>query len=619
MWIPDETLERVRSQANIVDVVSQFVQLKKQGKNLFGYCPFHDERTPSFSVREEKQLFHCFSCGRGGNVFTFLMELEGLSFPEAVLKVAELADVEIDPAIQAQQQQQKPAADTKQGKLLNLYEWTSEFYHHILLNTTTGEEALNYLLERGLTRETIKQFRLGYSPPQRVALKQYLSGKADYEDNLLKESGLFSDRSDNELLDRFSNRIIFPIRNRQGQIIAFSGRKFLEGEGEQAHIPKYLNSPETSLFNKSTVLFNYDSARSSIRREGMVILFEGFMDVISAWQAGVKNGVASMGTSLTEEQIHLLDKVTDSIVVAYDGDTPGMEAAKRATDFLTEKSHFTVEVVLFPDKSDPDDFIKNKGPEAFKELLAHGRETLIGFLMRYHRLSLNLNNESDQLTYIEQILKEMIRVPSAIEREMYFQQLAEEFGLPIDTLKEQFHQYLQAFQRKRTQERKQEFDTQKQEAPVIPQVRKQVRSLTPLEKAERLLLYRLFHHPEILVKLHSQPEPFQFANEDSQLLFMLFESYAAEASEPRVDGFIDYIKERELKEKVTEIELMSVSEEFSDEEVDDCIKRINQASLYHQLEDSKKAMQEASRTGDLDTQRTLMMEIVKLTRQLKNN
>ncbi|WP_028274194.1 DNA primase [Atopococcus tabaci] len=619
MWIPDETLERVRSQVNIVDVVSQFVQLKKQGKNLFGYCPFHDERTPSFSVREEKQLFHCFSCGRGGNVFTFLMELEGLSFPEAVLKVAELAAVEIDPAIQAQQQQQKPAADTKQGKLLNLYEWTSEFYHHILLNTTTGEEALNYLLERGLTRETIKQFRLGYSPPQRVALKQYLSGKADYENALLKESGLFSDRSDDELLDRFSNRIIFPIRNRQGQIIAFSGRKFLEGEGEQANIPKYLNSPETALFNKSTVLFNYDSARSSIRREGMVILFEGFMDVISAWQAGVKNGVASMGTSLTEEQIHLLDKVTDSIVIAYDGDTPGMEAAKRATDFLTEKSHFAVEVVLFPEKSDPDDYIKNKGPEAFKELLAHGRETLIGFLMRYHRLSLNLNNESDQLTYIEQILKEMIRVPSAIEREMYFQQLAEEFQLPIDTLKEQFHQYLQAFQRKRTQERKQEFDTQKQEAPVIPQVRKQVRSLNPLEKAERLLLYRLFHHPEILGKLHSQPEPFQFANEDSQLLFMLFESYAAEATEPRVDGFIDYIKERELKEKVTEIELMSVSEEFNDEEVEDCIKRINQASLYHQLEDSKKAMQEASRTGDLDTQRTLMMEIVKLTRQLKNN
>lgn len=261
MWIPDETLERVRSQVNIVDVVSQFVQLKKQGKNLFGYCPFHDERTPSFSVREEKQLFHCFSCGRGGNVFTFLMELEGLSFPEAVLKVAELAAVEIDPAIQAQQQQQKPAADTKQGKLLNLYEWTSEFYHHILLNTTTGEEALNYLLERGLTRETIKQFRLGYSPPQRVALKQYLSGKADYENALLKESGLFSDRSDDELLDRFSNRIIFPIRNRQGQIIAFSGRKFLEGEGEQANIPKYLNSPETALFNKSTILFNYDSAR----------------------------------------------------------------------------------------------------------------------------------------------------------------------------------------------------------------------------------------------------------------------------------------------------------------------------------------------------------------------
>ena len=293
MMIPDEVVNRVRQETNIVDVVSQYVQLKKSGKNLFGFCPFHDEKTPSFSVAEEKQIFHCFSCGRGGNVFTFLMEVDGLSFPEAVFKTAELSHVKLDERLTTSNFGEQKT-DSKKEKLIKAHVETAELFHHVLLNTKVGEEALQYLLDRGLTRELIETFNIGFAPAERTMLYQYLTGK-EYDKTLLSETGLFVERDSGELLDRFYNRIMFPIRNQQGKTIAFSGRIFKVESTEGKAAPKYSNSTETYLFNKRNVLFNYDLARANIRREKEVILFEGFMDVIASWDAGVKNGVASIG------------------------------------------------------------------------------------------------------------------------------------------------------------------------------------------------------------------------------------------------------------------------------------------------------------------------------------
>ena len=616
--IPEETINEIRQKTNITDVVSQYVQLKKQGKNLFGFCPFHEERTPSFSVTEEKQIYHCFSCGRGGNVYSFLMEVDGLSFPEAVIKTAELANIPVDGELLPQQNGFKAVGGAKKDQLIQMHEDSVELYHHILVNTTAGEEALQYLLDRGLTMETIETFKIGFSPKERTILLQYLQGKK-YTEQQLEESGLFITRENGDKMDRFSNRILFPVENQQGKVVALSGRLFKATENPHFNEPKYLNSPETYLFNKRKVLFNYKRARSTIRKEKEAILFEGFMDVISAYQAGVTNALATMGTSLTNEQIHMLDRITDKIVVAYDGDNAGIEATKRATDLLTEETHFDVEVVSFPEGLDPDDYIKQKSPESFVEFVRHGRDTLFNFKMRYYRKSLNLNNESERLGYIEKILNEMLTIPSAVEREVYLKQLSEEFDLTLETLKEQFQQTFYAYQSKKNKGKQAE----QQEPPrraVAPQVQQQRRTIGPIERAERLLLNRLFHFEAAWVQLKSIDEHFHFLHDEYQMLYVLFESFKEQTdNQGTVEAFMDFVKEPELRNHIAELELMSVSEEMSNQEIIDCVDVISRKStLENQLKEKQQQIKEASRQGNRDELRILMKEVVDLSRLLKN-
>nr|WP_041556312.1 DNA primase [Carnobacterium sp. 17-4] len=617
IMIPEETVNKVRQETNIVDVVSQYVQLKKKGKNLFGFCPFHEERTPSFSVAEEKQIFHCFSCGRGGNVFTFLMEVDGLTFPEAVVKTAELSQFELDESLVQDLDHKNQPNDSAKEKLIRVHEESAELFHHILLNTTIGEEALEYLTQRGLTREVIDTFNIGFAPRERTMLRQYLVGK-NYEQELLKKTGLFVEKDSGELLDRFYNRIIFPIRNQQGKTVAFSGRIFQQDADDSA--PKYLNSPETQLFNKRTILFNFDLARSSIRREKEVILFEGFMDVIGAWKAGITNGIASMGTSLTNEQIHLIDRTTDHVVIAYDGDSAGVEATKRASDLLAAETNFDIDIIRFAEGMDPDEYIKKNGADAFKELIAHGRETHFGFKMSYYRKSLNLSNESQRLGYIEKILSELLSVTSAVERELYFKQLATEFELSIDSLKEQFQQKFHESRNKRTKEKQQQSQQNHPAEANYPQVQTQKRKPTNIEHAERLLLNRLFHFEEAWIILRNAADDFHFVHDEYQMVFILYESFREHtANEGMIDAFIDFVKEPELKNLIVEIELLSISSEVSTREIEDYLDVISRKSgLQLQLKEKQDALKEASRRGDKEQLRVLMIEVVNLSRLLKN-
>ncbi|KRN74381.1 DNA primase [Carnobacterium maltaromaticum] len=625
MMIPEETVNRIRQETNIVDVVSQYVQLKKSGKNLFGFCPFHEERTPSFSVAEDKQIFHCFSCGKGGNVFTFLMEVDGLSFPEAVFKTAEMSQIKLDDTLLNNRSHQNQESDSKRDKLIQAHEETADLFQHVLLNTKVGEEAYHYLLNRGLTKELIETFKIGFAPRERTMLHQYLLGK-EYTDEVLNETGLFVERDNGELIDRFYNRIMFPIRNQQGKTIAFSGRIFQQ-ETEDKAGPKYLNSPETYLFNKRNVLFNFDMARGAIRREKEVVLFEGFMDVIAAWNAGVKNGVASMGTSLTNEQIHMLDRVTDRVLIAYDGDNAGIEATKRGVDLLTTETAFDVEVVSFTEGLDPDDFIKKYGASAFVELLAHGRDTLFAFKMRYHRKGLNLQNENERLSYLDLILTDMLTITSAVEREMYLKQLSSEFDISLDSLNEQ---YQQLFKEKRAQRKEvknqfnfgpePEIEPYFPEEEMVVQVDTQKRKLDLIEQTERYLLNRLFHFEEAWIQVQSQVEDYHFIHDDYQTLYLLFESFKDTVGEyGSIDAFIDFVKEPPLKNLLVEIEMLSLSEEMTAKEIDDYLDVIvRKSSLSEQLKHKQAAMKEAQRIGDQVVLQQLMLEIVDLSRQLKN-
>lgn len=618
--IPDETINSIREQTDIVHVISQYLQLRKSGQNHFASCPFHDDKTPSFSVSEKKQIYHCFSCGRGGNVFSFLQEIEGISFVEAVGKTAELADIPIDQTLFDQAKQNRPNADSTRGKLLAIYEKAEHFYHHVLVNTKAGEEAYQYLLDRGMTEESIDTFKIGYSPPQREALKMYLENEKLADTELLKKSGLFSDRDDDAFYDRFTNRILFPIKDAKGQTVAFSGRAFKD-DG-QTRTAKYMNSPETELFNKRRVLFNYDKARPFIRREGEVMLFEGFMDVISAWQAGVKNGLATMGTSLTEEQVHTLDKVTDHVVIAYDGDSAGLEAIKRATDFITNETHFSIEIAAFPEKMDPDDFIQKKGPEAFKEFLAHGRDTLMSFLMTYHKKEINVKNESERLKYIDTILNELTRVTSAVERELYLNQLAETFGLSSESLKEQMHSHIVDNQKERRKQQRKRSENQKNTSesshqPVI--LRQNKPRQTAVMKAETALLHRLFTNSEVWQKLKAADTEITFSTESNQLLFMLYEEFYYSHDHPNVQSFIDFLPDDKLKSKASEIMWLSLSDDIAPGEIEDYINLIcNRQPLEERINSKREEMKVAERSGDKQRQQSLTIEIINLYRQLKN-
>lgn len=618
--IPQEVIEEVRHRTNIVDIIGQYVQLKKSGKNYMGLCPFHEERSPSFSVAEDKQIFHCFGCGKGGTVFNFLQEIEGISFPESVKRVADLEHLSVD----FDWSEPREVADTPENQqrrsLLQLHSKAAELYHHILVNTKIGEPALNYLLERGLTQELIKTFQIGFAPQKRDFLSQVFKNE-QLDETLFEPSGLFVQRDNGTFLDRFYQRIMFPINDPQGNVIAFSGRLLKTADFPGDEMPKYLNSPETTLFNKRETLFNFDRARKEIRKENTVLLFEGFMDVIAAWQSGVKSGVASMGTSLTNEQIRRLERVAKEVVICYDGDNAGVQATNRAIQLLQENSHFDLSIVSIPEKLDPDEYVRKYGAEAFQNLANHGRETVFSFKMNYHRLTRNMNNEKEQLDYVNELLRELTNVQSPLERDRYLNQIAQEFQLSVHSLEEQFNQLKQEQRSVQRQERQQFYQDEMMpppmEEPVFEENHVQNKlPLTQVQKAERSLLFRLMNEQGVRQTIQQLPD-FSFAHDEYQELYFLLESYATLHQSFDIADFINFLQDNQTKQLAIEIAYQNLSEESSEREVADLLHVIALSSIAEAIEQKKIQQQEAKRVGNQQLEAELTMEIIQLARQLK--
>ncbi|NLR19589.1 DNA primase [Lactobacillus sp. LC28-10] len=605
--IPEQVIEQVRDATDIVDFISQYVQLQKQGKNFFGLCPFHEERTPSFSVTEDKQIFHCFSCGRGGNVFKFLMELENLSFQEAVVKVAAFSHVSLDEQIvnaaTGAGQHGDPQSPTNQ--LIKLHQDATKLYTHILMNTEMGQPALDYLHKRGLTDQTISDYGLGYAPSKQLLKPFFDTRKIDYQ--TLRHSGLFIENQDGELRDRFVDRIMYPIRNQSGQEIAFSGR-MLKQQPDQ---PKYLNSPETELFNKRKVLFNFDLARGAVRKQGNLILFEGFMDVMSAHQSGVDNGVASMGTSLTEEQIYAIQRITKQVYVCYDGDTPGQKATQRALSILRDNSSLTLGVIQMPEGMDPDEYRQKYGEEKLAQALSSARETPVAFEMRYLKTQYDVNTDTGRLQYLSDILAILATVKSPVEQDVYLTQLAEQFQLEKSSLRQQLAMVKPAKQTPERPARPAVNPGQSQ-----PQTQQQqVVKRTPVEKAERALLYRMFHDHDVWLRVTGLPQ-FNFVDDDYQLVYTLAQGYFETHQSYAPAQFVDFIHDDHLQNLVIDIESMQLNESTSEGEIDDYIQLImNIAPLTKQIGETEQALQEARRLGDNDRVRQLVIEYIKLQQQ----
>ena len=425
MYYPEEVIAEVRDGNNIVDVISGYVQLKKKGSNYFGLCPFHHEKTGSFSVSPSKQMYHCFGCGAGGNVITFVMEYENYSFREAVQMLADRAGVTL-PKIEYTREQ-KAEQDLK-ASLLEINRQAANYYYY-QLKQPHGEAGYRYLSGRGLSDETIRNFGLGYSNKTPDDLYRYLRGKG-YNDELLAQTGLFT-ITERGTRDKFWNRVMFPILDINNHVIGFGGR--VMGDGE----PKYLNSPETKIFDKGRNLYGLNYARKS--RAGCILLCEGYMDVIAMHQAGFTNAVASLGTALTERHAALLKRYTDQVILTYDSDGAGVAAALRAIPIL-RASGISTKVLHMEPYKDPDEFIKNLGKEEFEKRIEEAENS---FLFRIGRLRdrYRMNDPEQKTEFYRQTAGCLLEFEEALERENYIQAVAQEFMIPFESLKKLVNQY----------------------------------------------------------------------------------------------------------------------------------------------------------------------------------
>lgn len=602
--IPTDVIDQVRSDVNILDIVGQYVQLHRSGSNWFGLCPFHTEKTGSFSVNEAKQFFHCFSCGRGGNVFKFLMEIEDLTFPEAVYRTAQLAGIELDKSYLPQQNSANDRSET--GQLKRLYTQVSQLYHYILVNTKLGQPALDYLHQRGLDDELIKEFQLGYAPADEL-LRAFLHEKKEDDYQLLRKSGLFSERETGNLAERFNDRIMFPIRDQTGQVIAFSGRLL----AKDPKLPKYLNSPEGPLFNKRKILFNFDKAKKEIRHEGQVILFEGFMDVLAAWRSGVKNGVASMGTSLTSEQIYLLEQTANKLFICYDGDTPGQNATKRALELIAPLSKFEIGVISLPEKLDPDEFVNKYGTDKFKEFIAQNKQTELEFYLEYFKQDRNLEKENDQLSYITDVLEKVATVKDPVARDLALNRLAKDFGIERVNLNSQLQSFIQQTQAQEIKENQTASYKRSDQVSYSTQQRQEQKRYSPLEQAERLLLYRILHDHDVFTRIQNLAD-FAFVHEDYETIYLLAEGYFDRYASYESASFLDYLKDENLRQLIISLELTEYGE-VSEQEISDCLNFIIQRSpLETQISEVQAKINQAKRIGDAQAVVTHTAKLIEL-------
>ena len=420
MYYPEELIEEVRTRNDIVEVISGYVRLQKKGSNYFGLCPFHNEKSPSFSVSPGKQMYYCFGCGAGGNVITFLMEYENQTFPEAVRTLAQRAGIALPEADDSKEARQ---ADSRRAKLLEINKEAAKYFYY-QLRTERGSVGMEYLRKRELSDETMNHFGLGYANKYSNDLIQYLKSKG-YSEDLIRDAGLCNVDEKHGMYDKFWNRVMFPIQDINHRVIGFGGR--VMGDGK----PKYLNSPETEIFDKSRNLYGLNFARTS--RKGNVILWEGYMDVIAMHQAGFTQAVASLGTAFTSGQASLLRRYANEILLSYDSDGAGVNAALRAIGILKEAG-MTGRVINLEPYKDPDEFIKALGGEEFQKRLDHAENSFF-FELRQLQKNYDLSDPEQKTAFHREIARKLCTFSEEVERENYIEAVAQKYHISFENLR----------------------------------------------------------------------------------------------------------------------------------------------------------------------------------------
>ena len=480
MYYPDEVIEEVRSSNNIVDIIGGYVRLQKKGSSYFGLCPFHNEKSPSFSVSPNKQMYYCFGCGAGGNVFTFIMEYENQTFPEAVKILADRAGIALPEAELTEEQKRER---NKRQLLLEINKTAANYFYY-QLNGDQGQQAREYLENRRLSKETQIHFGLGYASKYSNELYLYLKKKG-YQDQILKETGLLTYDEKRGAHDKFWNRVMFPIMDVNNRVIGFGGR--VMGDGT----PKYLNSPETMLFDKSRNLYGLNYARTS--RKPYMIICEGYMDVIAMHQAGFTNAVASLGTAFTAQHSVLLKRYTQEVRLAYDSDGAGQKAALRAIPIL-KSAGINVRVIHMDPYKDPDEFIKNLGTEAFQERI-DAAESSFMFEISVLEKNYKQSDPEGRASFMKAMARRLLEFPQELERNIYIDAIAGRYGIASEELK----RMVNSFGASMSREQVEAAIYQQQEREEMP-AKKRVEKEDSVLTAQKFFLTWLIEEPSIYDK-----------------------------------------------------------------------------------------------------------------------
>lgn len=581
--IPEEFINDLRHRADIVTIISEFVPLKKQGRNYTGVCPFHSEKTPSFVVSPEKQIFHCFGCGKGGNVFSFLMEKNAMTFIEAVEFIAKRLGIILP---QSSISPEKAKQDSLKKRYYHINEITAKFYQQLLFEETS-REALRYLQDRGLQRTTLEKFVLGYVPDDWSRLTSYLLNQDVAEQELLI-LGLAVKTQKGNLIDRFRNRIIYPIMDEAGRIIGFGGRVLNDAQ------PKYLNSPDTPLFSKGKHLYGLYLAKSSIREQDRAIIMEGYMDVITSWQNGFTNVVGTLGTALTPDQVRLLMRYSYNTFICFDSDSAGEKAALRGLDILQDIG-CNVSVVSIPGSKDPDDFIRKEGRARFTEIVERAHN-----LLEYKLIKLmeqyNTQTVSGRIKVVQELIPDILKTKSPIARQASVQMIGERLAFPENAIHAEIRKALS------------------DQKPLVHNIER-ARSLSAGEKAQRILIRLTVENPDLIEKVEEMGGKELFNN---VLLKEIYQSHYVirqSGHNIKANDLISLLEDRKAQEILAEILLENEFPEDLKRIYQDCLILLRIELLQQHINDKNSKMSELEKKGEVTKALELMSNIQKLVKE----
>ncbi|HHB0450179.1 TPA: DNA primase [Staphylococcus aureus] len=592
MRIDQSIINEIKDKTDILDLVSEYVKLEKRGRNYIGLCPFHDEKTPSFTVSEDKQICHCFGCKKGGNVFQFTQEIKDISFVEAVKELGDRVNVAVD--IEATQSNSNVQIASDDLQMIEMHELIQEFYYYALTKTVEGEQALTYLQERGFTDALIKERGIGFAPDSSHFCHDFLQKKG-YDIELAYEAGLLSRNEENfSYYDRFRNRIMFPLKNAQGRIVGYSGRTYTGQE------PKYLNSPETPIFQKRKLLYNLDKARKSIRKLDEIVLLEGFMDVIKSDTAGLKNVVATMGTQLSDEHITFIRKLTSNITLMFDGDFAGSEATLKTGQHLLQQG-LNVFVIQLPSGMDPDEYIGKYGNDAFTAFVKNDKKSFAHYKVSILKDEIAHND----LSY-ERYLKELSHDISLMKSSILQQKAINDVAPFFNVSPEQLANEIQFNQAPANYYPEDEYGGYIEPEPIGMA---QFDNLSRQEKAERAFLKHLMRDKDTFLNYYESVDKDNFTNQHFKYVFEVLHDFYAENNQYNISDAVQYVNSNELRETLISLEQYNLNDEPYENEIDDYVNVINEKG-QETIESLNHKLREATRIGDVELQKYYLQQIV---------